>query len=351
MDREMGVNYLTDVRPRENPYHHWPKSSGDVWEKGEKEVNRNLESVDLRKELEFAKERLAANAVRVAGHSIEEGMVVAKAAREAGLTPWLSPRFHGATFVETSQMLAAYTRRAVAEGLSESPLIVANELPYDCANDPITSEVVEDGSERVSGIVEKYLKKGMRIDSTERVAHLMGKAREAGWKGPLVYAQLFDERVDWEKIPDKNVIVGVNLYWGKNYDENRPLTSEEYEARLQQMIREAGGRKLVLTEFGSVPQTEGSGGGGYKKTGVLDYKAQADAYRRYLEVISRNDVGYFAFALDEPEKEYQQRHHQSYAIALRRHEGADPLQLTAGGEVFAEYNRRLSGTHGIIKEE
>jgi len=343
MERPRGGNYLNDYHPEENRFHPIPEKHMEEYQERRSEVERSLTFEELKQEMIAFKEMLHINAIRVAGHSIEDGLRTAIAAKESGVTPWLSPRFWGATFEETKEMFAKYVERAKVLGLEKQPLIVANELSLDCADDPITGEKgSSDGAEREQQISEKYLRKGVIIDCTARVKELVQIAREGGWEGSLTYAALADESVDWNAIEDPNLIAAANLYWGENWNEGgRRMTPQEYEERLLRLKNAAGDRPFVITEFGSVPQREGSGGSAFKLEGGLDYEAQAEAYRQYLAVLEKNKVGYFAFAIDEPTKEVDDRQNKNYGIVLRGKKGS-PLKLTPAGEVFAEHNQNYS---------
>lgn len=353
----VGVNYITDTKPSENPFHFWANHKL-YYEVLEQEINRNLDEWSLREELTFIKDKLHCNAIKIMGHSIPEAIKVAKASKEMDLIPWFCPRFVGATFDQTKEMLKQYCEVAVQGCLGDFPLVVANELPYDCASDPISGRFTSsDYEERGKLFVENYLKRSVEINSTQRVEELMKIARDAGWNGILTYAALPEEQVNWEKICDSNIVVGVNLYWGINHEIGKIWESKEYDARLKEIIKKSGKRKVVITEFGSVPQKEGlaGGGAGWNLDGPIDYKAQATAYEAYLKIFQVNSVGYFAYAFHETKGDFKEYGvnltkyglpelpsllHKSFAIALRDRDN-EIKTLTPAGEVLARYNLRV----------
>ncbi len=133
----IGINYIADTKPSENPYHFWANHS-QYHEVLNKEINRNLYGEALRGDLAFIKDKLHCNAIKIMGHSILEAVRIAKASKEGELTPWFCPRFIGATFEQTKEELRHYCEVAVQNSLGNQPLVVANELPYDCASDPVS---------------------------------------------------------------------------------------------------------------------------------------------------------------------------------------------------------------------
>lgn len=336
----IGINYLTDTKPDENPYHYW-RDYPKYYDFLKNEVNRNLGEKELRQELSFIKNQLHCNALKIMGHSIAEAVKIAKVSLKTGMTPWLCPRFIGATFDETKIMLQQYCQMAKNDHLENNPLVVANELPYDCLTDTLTGlNISSEYTKRADYLVENYFKKDIIINSTERIKQLIQIARHAGWTGLLTYAAFPGEQVDWNKVDDPNIVVGINLYFGKNHQTGQNWQPKDYDTKLKEIIKKTGNRQVVITEFGSVPQKNGSGGNSYTQTGPIDYEAQAAAYKSYLQVLQTNKVGYFAYAFHEAKEklsDYGVGLHQSYGIALLN-ENNQINTLTPAGKVFAEYN-------------
>lgn len=355
-----GINYAVDTRDTQTSVFH-------------EKFNRRLDDPALQEELHFIKEQLHCNAVRIFGNTPRKIIRVAHAAQRQGLTPWLSPRFINTSFEKMSALFGDFCTAAIREGLESFPLIVANELAIDCTTDPMTAELIpSDPEAKGKYLVEHYYKQGKAIDSTKHVADLIHIARDAGWKGPLSYAALSSEKIDWRSIDDPNLIVGMNLYWKRNYKEDREWTDAEYEARLQEVMQSAGDRPVAITEFGAVPQQGalGYGGAAYKREGDLDYEAQKAAYERYLPLLQKNKVGYFAYTFHEPKEhpdEYDKstdystwseadkgkycrsRLHASYGIGIK---GPDHRvsSLNPAGHVMAEFNRKAVVIAGATLE-
>lgn len=332
--KPIGINYHTKSRWDVNPYHlFYPPN----------EVS--LTDDQIRQEMKVIKDELHCDAVRIVGHTNEELIRVGKIARERGLTPWYSPRFVNATRAETESNLADFCKTAVTAGLSSSSLIVANELPYDCADNLGTD--IKDYKGRGEHFVNEFLRKGRRKDNTEEVEKLVQIARREGWKGAVTYASLppKNETINWDRIEDDNLVVSCNLYWGKNWPLGRAWSDKEYRAVIQELKRKAGERHVIISEFGTVPQHDAlkSGGGAYKLDGSLNYDAQAQAYKRYLTLLQQEGVGYFAYAFSEPKPG---RPHQDMGLLLRDANGT-ATRHTPAADVFASFNSNAKAVHGV----
>jgi len=329
----LGVNYHTKSDPKINPYHLFypPKE-------------RLLSDDQIRSEMSVIKNRLHCNAVRVVGHVSSELIKVGKISRESGLTPWYSPRFIGATFDNTLTNLKKFCTDAVAAKIQDSPLIVANELPYDCADD--LGKCIKDYRDRVKYYVDNYLKKGEHIYNTDKVITLIQTARKAGWTGEITYASTLSENIDWSKINDDKLVVSCNLYWGRNYEENRPWTDAEYEEAILKLKKSAGQHRVNITEFGTVPQNGAfeKGGSAYTLDGPINYGSQRKAYKRYLSILQKCGVGYFAYAFSEPKPD---KPHKNYGIALPDESGV-AQRLTPAADILSFYNQQAKNTHGVL---
>lgn len=87
------------------------------------------------------------------------------------------------------------------------------------------------------------------VNNTDKVRQLIEVARKAGWTGLITYASLPNEIIYWDQIQDENLVVSCNLYWGWNHEEERPYTDEEYEQALLRLKKNAGNRRVIITEF------------------------------------------------------------------------------------------------------
>lgn len=139
-----GVNYHTKSSPPYNLF--YPPHE------------RVLSDEQIKTEMRVIKEQLHCNAVRIVGQSTEELIRVGQLAESIGLSTWYSPRYINASFADTVRELSSFCKEAHKKGISNSTLIVANELPYDC-ND-IMGVTIRDYRKRVQYYVDNFLKKG-----------------------------------------------------------------------------------------------------------------------------------------------------------------------------------------------
>lgn len=333
-----GVNYHTKSRPDINPHHLFYPPHEVI-----------LSDQQIKQEMRVIKDELHCDSVRLAGHTSEELIRVGKIAKEVGLTPWYSPRFINATFEKTKIELDSFCKSAVLAGEADSPIIVANELPYDCA-DNLGKEITRYG-ERGKYFVDKFLKRGKKVDNTKNVQELIHIARSAGWEGLTTYASLppHDEVVKWNDILDSKLAVSCNLYWGRNWPLGTAWNDKQYQEMIKKVKHMAGQRPVIITEFGTVPQRGvlKAGGGAYNLEGALDYEAQADAYRSYMPPLQREGVGYFAYAFSEPKPK---KVHQSFGLLLRDNVGT-ATQHTPASQVFASFNETAKQVHGVSLTE
>jgi len=322
-----GVNYHTPSNPHINSYHLFYQPH-----------EKQLSDFQIKSEMKVIKDELYCNAVRVIGYTSQELIRVGKIVKKSGLTPWYSPRFIGATFEKTIEELIKFVKYAVAEhaDIQNCPLVVANELPYDCADN--SGKYIESYQERINYYVDYFLKKGNRINNTNNVTKLIQEARNTGWTGEITYASILDEIIDWATINDSKLIVSSNLYWGTDYKLNKPWTDKEYENKILKLKFQAGIRKVVITEFGTVPQSGAfeKGGGAYTLQGPLNYESQKKAYERYLAILNKCDVGYFAYAFSEPKPNRPQ---VNFGIAIPDKNGVASI-ITPAGKILSQYNKK-----------
>lgn len=300
-----------------------------------------------RNEIQIIKEDLGCNALRVAGGNINKAIEIGKTSLEMGITPWMSPRFCGNTFEATKNHLRDYVECCVANGLEYCPLIVANELLFDCTD--IIRTNTTSTKERHEEIHE-MLKKGERPDVTEKVIELIQIARQLGWKGPLTYAAFAYETVKWEMIGDENLIIAANLYWERDLETEQAKTRDHYEGKIRKLESQAGTRRVVITEFGVTPHqnTLAYGGGSFKLRGSVDYSAQAEALDQYLSVIQNHPkVGYFLYSFEEEQNPFREGNFG--VVNIKRSILRTPeYTLTEAAKKFSTFNKtRSSDEHGI----
>ena len=194
-------------------------------------------SLDLsvvRRELQIIRDDLHANAVRVVGSHVDRLISVARLALDLGLEVWLSPSF----FEYSASVTAARTveaARAVAPLGAAYPgrvvIIVGAELTLFMKG-LVAGRSVADRLENLRGDPSR-LANG-RLD--EYLASLVPAVR-AVFDGPLTYASLLFERVDWTPFD----YVGVDHY-------RDVRTADRYLDVLEPLL--ATGRPVIVTEFG-----------------------------------------------------------------------------------------------------
>ncbi len=188
----------------------------------------------VRRELEIIRDDLHANAVRIVGSDVERMTAVAEIALGLGLEAWFSPAFFEYPPEETSARLvaagasaarlaAAHPGRVIFVAGGELTLFMPDILP----GKDITGRMKAlraDPALLGNGKLDAYL------------AALVPRVR-AVFDGPLVYAALTFERVDWVPFD----YVGVDHY-------REARTKDRYLEMLQPFL--ATGKPVIVTEFG-----------------------------------------------------------------------------------------------------
>ncbi|MFZ3301360.1 MAG: hypothetical protein WA152_01450 [Microgenomates group bacterium] len=304
-----------------------------------------VDRTEIGKEMRIIHDDLNCDSVRIAGAKTERAIVSAKIAMENGLLPWMSPRFNYANFEQTKKELSIYCKKAINYGLEEGPLIVANELVFDCED--ATGTILKTGLERHETI-HKMIQSGERPDMTDKVIELMKIARAAGWKGTLSYAAFAYENVDWQKVKGQglgNIEAGINLYWERDLSTNEARPAEHYERNIQAAIQNASGLKLNIFEFGTVPHGQGLawGGGGFKLEGDPDYDAQKNALLEYLGVLKNHtDVGLFLYTFNERKK------NQAGSYGIVGGDNKDRYEILPAGKEFGEFAKSRINDGAVI---
>lgn len=295
----------------------------------------------FRREIQIIKNELGCNSLRIAGEDTKRALRIAEIAVEEGVVPWMSPRFGGRNFDETKKLFSGYVKACIEHGLQGYPLIVANELVFDCSDAVKLDPGVDKGMSSRHEAIHEILKTGGRPDVTKYVDELVHTARELGWVGPLTYAAFAYETVDWQKIQEPNLYVSANIYWERDLENGQARAPEHYERKIQSLIAQAQGRGVIITEFGATPheKTLAYGGGSFQLRGEVNYDAQLQAISSYLGVIKKHpDIGYFLYAFDEPKHPAREG---SYAIVDRGNNILhDPeYNLTPAAKEFADFNK------------
>jgi hypothetical protein len=222
----------------------------------------------VRRELEIIRDDLHANAVRIVGSDVSRVIATTEIALNLGLEVWFSPAFFGYTSNETTSRLVAAARAVSAlagahsEHLvfvagSELTLFMADLLPGNDVAQRLAT-VKSDPSLLANGKLNDYL------------ASLTTALRN-NFAGPLIYAALPFEQVDWSLFD----YVGVDHY-------REARTKERYVEALQPYV--ATGKPVIITEFGMRTFR------GAESSGVLGFGV-TDTTRLYLH--TRPVIGRF----------------------------------------------------------
>ncbi len=188
----------------------------------------------VRRELEIIRDDLHANAVRIVGSDVGPMTAVAEIALGLGLEVWFSPAlFEYSPDETTARLVAAATAAARLETAHPGRVIfvAGSELtlfmPGILAGRSVTDRLQRlkgDPAQLGNGKLDEYL------------AALVPRLR-AGFDGPLTYASLTFEQVDWGPFD----YVGVDHY-------REARTKERYVEMLEPFL--ATGQPVIVTEFG-----------------------------------------------------------------------------------------------------
>jgi hypothetical protein len=222
----------------------------------------------VRRELEIIRDDLHANAVRIGGSDVARMNAATEIALSLGLEVWFSPAFYEYQPSETTSRLVAAARavsaleeahpgRVVFVAGSELTLFVADLLPGKDVASRLAA-LKADPSLLRDGKLNDYL------------AGLTAALRST-FTGPLIYASLPFEQVDWSLFD----YVGVDYY-------REARTKDRYVEMLQPYL--ATGKPVIVTEFGMRTFR------GAESSGVLGFGV-TDTTRLYLH--TRPVIGRF----------------------------------------------------------
>ena len=222
----------------------------------------------VRRELEIIRDILHANAVRIVGSDVTRVVATTEIALGLGLEVWFSPAFFGYTSSETASRLVAAARAASALDEAHSGRVIfvtGSELTLFMADLLPGKDVAQrlaalkaDPSLLGNGKLNDYL------------ASLTAVLRN-NFAGPLIYAALPFEQVDWSPFD----YVGVDHY-------REARNKEHYVEALQPYV--ATGKPVIITEFGMRTFR------GAESSGVLGFGV-TDTTRLYLH--TRPVIGRF----------------------------------------------------------
>jgi hypothetical protein len=188
----------------------------------------------VRRELEIIRDDLRANAVRIVGSDVRRLMAVAEVALGVGLEVGFSPALFEyppeemtdrlvAAAAEAASLEAVHPGRVVFVAGGELTLFMPGILPGKSVTERLQG-LRADPTALSNGRLKAYL------------ADLVPRLR-AAFAGPLTYASLTFERVEWGPFD----YVGVDHY-------REARTKDRYVEMLQPFL--ATGKPVIVTEFG-----------------------------------------------------------------------------------------------------
>jgi hypothetical protein len=229
-----------------------------------------LRAGTVRRELDIIRSDLHCNAVRITGHDVGRLVSVAETALEAGLEVWLSPTMfeHGP---DQTLDYAARAAKAAEPLRSRFPgrlvLVVGGEFTLFMRGIVAGNSL----SERLTNLISAA-KAGDRGFSGQLNDFLsrVGDAVRAVYDGPITYASLPGEKVDWSRFD----LIGVDHY-------REARNAGRYEEALRPL--QALGKPVVVTEVG-MRTYQGANHSGALGMGIIDGSSQ---YRHGLPLIGR----------------------------------------------------------------
>jgi len=196
-----------------------------------------LDLATAERELQIARDDLHCDAVRLIGRDVDRLVQVAERALALGLEVWLSPALWGRSSDETLHYDAAAAERA--ERLRQQHpdrfvLVLGSELT-------IFMHGIVPGKDFAARTREAFTRiKAGDHSASDRLNDFLGRASTAVrgvYHGPLTYASLIWEDVDWDRFD----LIGVDHY-------RDARIKDRYANMLQPLL--ALGKPVINTEFG-----------------------------------------------------------------------------------------------------
>lgn len=196
-----------------------------------------LDFATAERELQIARDDLHCNAVRLIGREVDRLVQVAQRALALGLEVWLSPALWGRPPDETLHYDVSAAERA-EELHKQHPdrfvLVLGSELT-------LFMEGIVPGSDFAARTREAFTRiKAGDHSANDRLNDFLGRASTAVrgvYHGPLTYASLVWEEVDWDRFD----LIGVDHY-------RDARIKDRYVEMLQPLL--ALGKPVINTEFG-----------------------------------------------------------------------------------------------------
>jgi hypothetical protein len=196
-----------------------------------------LDLATAERELQIARDDLHCNAVRLIGHDVDRLVQVAEHALALGLEVWLSPALWGRPPDETLRYDVAAAQRA--ERLRQQHpdrfvLVLGSELT-------IFMQGIVPGNDFSARTREAFTRiKAGDHSADDRLNDFLGRASTAVrgvYNGPLTYASLIWENVDWDRFD----LISVDHY-------RDARIKDRYAEMLQPLL--VLGKPVINTEFG-----------------------------------------------------------------------------------------------------
>ncbi|MGD0377806.1 MAG: hypothetical protein ABSB01_24920 [Streptosporangiaceae bacterium] len=196
-----------------------------------------LDLATAERELQIARDDLHCNAVRLIGRDVDRLVQVAERALALGLEVWLSPALWGRSPDQTLQYHVSAAERA--ERLRQQHrdrfvLVLGSELT-------IFMHGIVPGRDFGARTREAFTRiKAGDHSANDRLNDFLGRASTAVrgvYHGPLTYASLIWEDVDWDRFD----LIGVDHY-------RDARIKDRYAEMLQPLL--ALGKPVINTEFG-----------------------------------------------------------------------------------------------------
>jgi hypothetical protein len=217
-----------------------------------------LDLATAERELQIVRDDLHCNAVRLMGRDVDRMMLVAERALDLGLEVWLSPALWGKPPEETLRYHISAARRA-EELRQQHPdrlvLVLGNELT-------IFMHGIVPGNDFGKRTREALTRmKAGDHSANDRLNDFLDRASTAVrgvYHGPLTYASLIWEQVDWDPFD----LIGIDHY-------RDAKIKDRYTEMLQPLL--ALDKPLINTEFG-MRTYQGAESDGTLGFGVADQK-------------------------------------------------------------------------------
>lgn len=216
-----------------------------------------LDLATAERELQIVRDDLHCNAVRLIGRDVDRLVQVAERALALGLEVWLSPALWGKPADQTLHYCVSAAERA--ERLRQQHpdrfvLVLGSELT-------LFMHGIVPGRDFGARTREAFTRiKAGDHSANDRLNDFLGHASTAVrgvYHGPLTYASLVWEDVDWDRFD----LIGVDHY-------RDARIKDRYADMLQPLL--ALGKPVVNTEFGMRTYQGAESGGGELGVGIAD---------------------------------------------------------------------------------